>query len=86
VVNQEHAPIGKSPLMLQALVPYRWMNNWGGGDREIYGQLKKKAMDAMIDSASRLIPGLPECIDYKDAATPLTYERFTHNTDGATSA
>jgi phytoene dehydrogenase-like protein len=86
MVNQEHAPGGKSSLMLQTIVPYHWMNNWGGGDREVYGQLKKKAMDAMIYSASRLIPGLPECIDYKDAATPLTYERFTHNTDGATSA
>ncbi|HQE66990.1 MAG TPA: hypothetical protein PLE05_09160, partial [Bacillota bacterium] len=32
------------------------------------------------------IPGLKECIEYKDAATPLTYERFTRNTDGASSA
>lgn len=86
MVNPEHAPQGKSSLMLQTMVPYHWMNNWGGGDKEVYGQLKKKAMDAMIDSASRLIPGLKESIAYKDAATPLTYERFTHNTDGASSA
>jgi len=25
-------------------------------------------------------------IEYEDAATPLTYERFTHNTCGASSA
>lgn len=86
MVNPKHAPQGKSSLMLQTMVPYHWMNNWGGGDKEGYGQLKRKAMDAMIDSASRLIPGLKECIEYKDAATPLTYERFTHNTDGASSA
>ncbi len=86
MVNPQHAPQGKSSLMLQTMVPYHWMNNWGGGDKELYGQLKQKAMDAMIDSVSRLIPGLKECIEYKDAATPLTYERFTHNTDGATSA
>ena len=85
MVNPKHAPEGKSSLMLQTMVPYHWMNNWGGGDKEVYGQLKEKAMDAMIDSASRLIPGLKECIEYKDAATPLTYERFTHNTDGASS-
>jgi len=72
--------------MLQALVPYHWMNNWGGGDKEIYATLKEKAMEAMIDSASRLIPGLQEYIEYKDAATPLTYERYTHNSDGASSA
>jgi len=86
MVNPKLAPQGKSSLMLQTVVPYRWMNNWGDGDKEAYGLLKKRAMDALIDSASRLIPGLKECIEYKDAATPLTYERFTHNTDGATSA
>ena len=86
MVNPKHAPQGKSSLMLQTVVPYHWMNNWGGGDKEVYGQLKEKARDAIIDSASRLIPGLKECIEYKDAATPLTYERYTHNTDGASSA
>ena len=86
MLNPKHAPEGKSSLMLQTMVPYHWMNNWGGGDKEVYGKLKEKAIDAMIDSASRLIPGLKECIEYKDAATPLTYERFTHNTDGASSA
>ncbi|OPX83505.1 MAG: Dehydrosqualene desaturase [Pelotomaculum sp. PtaB.Bin104] len=86
MVNPKHAPTGKSSLMLQTIVPYHWMNNWGGGDKELYGQLKGKAMEAMIDSASRLIPGLKKNIEYKDAATPLTYERFTHNTDGASSA
>ncbi|SDF50959.1 phytoene desaturase family protein [Sporomusa acidovorans] len=86
MVNSKHAPEGKSSLMLQTMVPYHWMNNWGGGDRAVYGQLKEKAMDAMINSVTRLIPGLKECIEYKDAATPLTYERFTHNTDGASSS
>ncbi len=86
MVNPKHAPAGKSSLMLQTIVPYHWMNNWGSGDKELYKQLKGKAMDAMIDSTSSLIPGLKEYIEYKDAATPLTYERFTHNTDGASSA
>ncbi|HYF81753.1 MAG TPA: NAD(P)/FAD-dependent oxidoreductase [Clostridia bacterium] len=86
MINPKLAPEGKSSLMLQTMVPYHWMNNWGGGDKEAYRQLKEKAMDAMIDSASRLIPGLKEYIEYKDAATPLTYERFTRNIDGASSA
>lgn len=86
MVNPKHAPEGKSSLMLQTVVPYHWMNNWGGGDREVYLRLKEKAMNAMIESASRLIPGLKERIEYKEAATPLTYERYTHNTDGASSS
>jgi phytoene dehydrogenase-like protein len=86
MINPKLAPEGKSSLMLQAMVPYRWMNNWGGGDKVEYRQLKEKAMDSMITTTSKVIPGLKEYIEYKDAATPLTYERFTHNTDGATSA
>lgn len=86
LVNPKLAPEGKSSLMLQTKVPYRWINNWGGGDKEVYRQLKEKARDAVIETASRLIPGLQEHIEYKDAATPLTYERFTHNTDGASSS
>jgi phytoene dehydrogenase-like protein len=62
------------------------MQNWGGGDRETYRQLKQKAMEAMIEKATKVIPGLRDVIEFKDAATPLTYERFTHNTDGASSS
>lgn len=86
MLNPKHAPEGKSSLMIQTTVPYHWMNNWGGGDRELYKQLKEKSMDTMIERLSWLIPGLKECVEYKDAATPLTYERYTHNTDGASSA
>ncbi len=84
--NPGLAPEGKSSLMLQAKVPCRWMDNWGGGDREAYLLLKQKAADALISGASRLIPGLSGRIEYRDAATPLTYEKFTGNTDGASCA
>lgn len=86
LVNPEHSPVGKSSLMIQTLVPYHWMNNWGGGDKEVYEKLKEEAMNTMVDKASKFIPNLKECIEYKEAATPLTYERYTHNTDGATSS
>jgi phytoene dehydrogenase-like protein len=86
MVNSKHAPERKSSLMLQTKSPYHWMNNWGNGDRKTYEQLKEKAMDSMIENISRLIPGLKERIEYRDAATPLTYERFTQNTDGASTA
>lgn len=86
LMNPDLAPQGKSSLMIQAMAPHRWMNNWGGGDREIYKQLKEKAKSALIDKASALIPDLRNRIEFEDAATPLTYERYTHNTDGASSA
>jgi phytoene dehydrogenase-like protein len=72
--------------MIQTAVPYHWMNNWGNGDRQIYKKLKDKAKKALIEKASVVIPDLEKYIEFEDAATPLTYERYTENTDGATSA
>jgi phytoene dehydrogenase-like protein len=86
LMNAELAPEGKSSLMIQAMAPGKWMNNWGGGDREAYRSLKEKAKNALIDKTAALIPNIREYIEFEDAATPLTYERFTANTDGATSA
>jgi phytoene dehydrogenase-like protein len=86
LMNPDLAPQGKSSLMIQAMAPHKWMNNWGGGDRKMYRQLKEKVKSALIDKASALIPDLRNRIEFDDAATPLTYERYTHNTDGASSA
>lgn len=86
LMSAELAPEGKSSLMIQAMTPRRWMNNWGGGDRQTYLQLKEKVKNALIEKASFLIPNIRDHIEYEDAATPLTYERYTANTDGATSA
>jgi phytoene dehydrogenase-like protein len=85
-MNAELASEGKSSLMIQAMTPHLWMNNWGGGDRETYRALKEKAKNALIDKAATLIPNIRDYIELEDAATPLTYERYTANTDGATSA
>ena len=82
----ELAPEGKSSLMLMTMSPEGLMNNWGGGDKEKYKQLKEKAMNALIKKAQEVIPELEKYIEFQDAATPLTYERFTHNSGGATSA
>ena len=86
LMNAKLAPEGKSSLMIQAMTPYKWMNNWGGGDRETYKRLKDKVKNALIDKAFAVIPDLKKHIEFDDAASPLTYERFTDNTDGASSA
>jgi phytoene dehydrogenase-like protein len=86
MMDSSLAPEGKSSLMLMAASPENWMNNWGGGNKEKYKQLKENAMNALIKKAAEVIPGLSRYIEFQDAATPLTYERFTHNSGGATSA
>jgi phytoene dehydrogenase-like protein len=80
------APQGKSGLMIQAVSPYRWMDNWGGGDKQKYRELEERVMQALIAKASAVIPDLAGRIEFSDMATPCTYERYTGNTDGATSA
>jgi phytoene dehydrogenase-like protein len=84
--DKANAPAGKSSLMIQSPVPHHWMDDWGNGDREVYKRLKEKAKKTLIQRASAVIPKLDQYIDFEDAATPLTYERYTHNTGGATSA
>jgi phytoene dehydrogenase-like protein len=80
------APEGKSGLMIQAMAPYRWMDNWGGADKLKYRELKEKVKEELIAKASAVIPNLASFIEFSDLATPRTYERYTGNTDGATSA
>lgn len=84
--NPELAPQGKSSLMLQATCPYHWMDNWGGDDRQRYQDLKTQVQETLIRRAAAVIPDLEQHIELKDSATPRTFERYTHNTDGATSA
>jgi phytoene dehydrogenase-like protein len=86
MLNPKLAPEGKSSLMLMTMCPTGWMDNWGDGDKEKYKQLKEKAAQALIKKAKEIIPNLTDYIEFQDAATPLTYERFTHNTNGASSA
>jgi phytoene dehydrogenase-like protein len=86
LVNPKLAPDGKSSLMIQALSPYHWQDNWRKGDREAYKVLKERVKSDLIGRAEAIVPGLRSAIEYQDAATPLTYERYTKNTDGATSA
>ncbi|MHB8094371.1 MAG: phytoene desaturase family protein [Candidatus Aminicenantales bacterium] len=86
LVNPKLAPEGKSSLMIQAVCPIRWQDNWHQGDREKYTALKAAAARTIIGRAEAIIPNLASRIEFEDAATPLTYERYTANTDGATSA
>ncbi len=86
ILDWKLSPDNRSTLMIAALAPPDWMDNWGSGDKQKYRVLKELAKKSMISKAEKIIPGLRGMIEYEDAATPLTYERYTHNTSGATSA
>ncbi len=84
--DERLAPQGKSGLMIQSVTPYRWLDNWGGPDRSKYKELKERVKNTIIARASAVIPDLAGHVVFSDLATPRTYERYTGNTDGATSA
>jgi len=86
MMNPGLAPVNKSSLMLQALSHSDWMQNWGAADKGKYKELKEKVRKTLIRRAETIIPNLGTLVEYEDAATPLTYERYTHNTNGASSA
>jgi phytoene dehydrogenase-like protein len=56
------------------------------GDRAEDLKLKNRMRDTLIRRASQVIPDLPDLIEFKDTATPLTFERYTQNFEGSTNA
>ena len=70
------APPGCHVVIIMTMAPYHLRNrSW----REEKGRMA----DALIKKAERLIPTLSTHVVVRDAATPLTYERYTSNTMGA---
>lgn len=85
LINPELAPEGRSSLMIQSACPAHWQDDWRRGDPEAYRALKENVRDRLVGRAEAIVPGLGAAVEFADAATPLTYERYTGNTDGATS-
>jgi all-trans-retinol 13,14-reductase len=85
------APRGHSNLQVMTLVPHDyalWNVEKGpaeGGryhrDPE-YRRRKARLMEDLLETAEAVVPGLREHATWKEAATPVTQERFTHSTGG----
>jgi phytoene dehydrogenase-like protein len=86
------APPGHSTLELMTLAPADH-ETWGVGAGPVAGErysrnaaylaTKEKLAEAVLDTASMVIPDLREHIVYRDASTPITQERFTLSSGGA---
>ncbi|MBA7646165.1 4,4'-diapophytoene desaturase (4,4'-diapolycopene-forming) [subsurface metagenome] len=79
------APKGKHALIITTAAPYHYHKDWGTGDGgEVeYRRLKENIIKRMVEKAEKIIPDLSFHIIYQGAATPLTLERETLNTQGA---
>lgn len=86
--DPELAPPGKTALVIQTITFMGYGSGWKSSDgkrTEDYNKFKEKIADQMIASAEQLIPGLREKIVFRSVATPLTNERYTLNSEGATA-
>jgi phytoene dehydrogenase-like protein len=82
------APQGKSVVTLLTNAPYDYLGKWkieGGRRAEAYRKLKAEVASQLIAIAEGVIPDLSRHIIVRDIATPLTYERYTFNSEGASA-
>ena len=85
--DPSQAPEGMATVQLVSLFPYNYMGYWkrnpDGARGKEYQELKEALADKLITAAEAIIPQLSQHIVYKDIATPLTFERYTLNSEGA---
>jgi prolycopene isomerase len=77
-------PAGKHSLFVGWLDDYK---DWEPlkGDQAAYQARKAAVTDELITRAEEFLPGLRAHIEVQDAASPLTYERYTSNWQGSTT-
>jgi prolycopene isomerase len=79
---------GTSTVMLLCLSGYgpweRFASDYRVGRKSAYNEEKQRWAEILVRRATaEVIPGLPEMIEVREAATPLTNWRYTGNTHGA---
>jgi phytoene dehydrogenase-like protein len=75
------APPGKSVVIVMLTTSYSyWQRIYGRRD---YNAEEIQEAGILIDRLNQLYPGIKGDIEYMDVATPLSYERYTGNWQGA---
>ncbi len=57
--------------------------DWAGLERPVYERQKQELIEDTLVCLEKLLPGARGIIDYTEAATPLTFERYTGHRRGA---
>ena len=83
IKNPMLAPKGMHTVAVAAFTPYELFAS-GANINPHYTEIKEEIAQKIIGIIARVIPGLSSHIMVRDASTPLTYERETLNTRGAT--
>ena len=83
IKNPTLAPLGMHTVAIAAYTPYELFTD-GANISPHYTEIKEEIAQKIIGITERVIPGLSSHIMVRDASTPITYERETLNTRGAT--
>ncbi|MDR2512275.1 MAG: FAD-dependent oxidoreductase [Puniceicoccales bacterium] len=65
-----------------ASINQRW-EDWANLDPENYARHKARLTQEALDGLTRLIPDIRSCVDWQEAATPRTFERYARHWKGA---
>lgn len=91
--NRHATPPGHTSVQIMTLVPREYATfgmaegpHDAGSNRyhrdPEYRRRKAALIEQLLETAEQVLPGLREHVVWKEAATPLTQERFTHSTGG----
>jgi len=83
IKNPMLAPTGKHTIGIAAFTPYELFRD-GDNISPHYTEKKEEIAQKIISITEKVIPDLSSHIIVRDASTPLTYEKETLNTHGAT--
>lgn len=76
------AASGKSVLSVWCEADHAYWQ-WLASDQQRYAAHKQEVLQVVVDELEKRLPGLKAALEVTDVATPLTYERYTGNWQGA---
>lgn len=79
-VNRFAAPKGKSAVTIVMLSGYKY---WVSLSQKEYGNAKERISGILIKRASKIIPEMSTHLKKKIVATPITFKRYTNNSEGS---
>lgn len=76
------APEHKTALVIQLKADYDYWKTLAE-DADRYHEEKQQVLEQVVNGLEERYPGIRQDIEVADVATPLTYERYTHNWRGS---
>ena len=58
-------------------------SDWAGLSEEEYAASKRALIETTLDHLDRYVPNIRQRLDHVEAATPKTFEHYTHHVSGA---